>query len=129
MTIELNQDSYIVGMWFSSSPVTHNDWMSCIIRDPENPKCFKGWSRFRYVEDAKIFDSDDRKSWTYLQSGEDATEEAMIHSMQMAQNLIEEGYPDKDCIIVKGGMDKFFELAKDKPWMNIKQVKANEVKE
>ncbi len=100
--------------------------MACVIRDPENPKCFKGWSRFRYVEDAKIFDSDDRKSWTYLRSGEDTTEEALIHSMEAAQNLIEEGYPDKDSIIVKGGMDKFFKLAKGKPWMNMKQVDPSE---
>ena len=129
MTIELNEDSYIVGMWFSSNPKTNNDWMACIIRDPENPKCFKGWSRFRYTKDSKIFDSDDEKSWTYLQSGENATEEEMIASMVAAQNLIEPGYPDKDCMIVKGGMAEFFQLANGKSWMNVKQVNPNEVEE
>ncbi len=122
MTIELNENSYIVGMWFSSNPVSNNNWMACVIRDPDNPKCFKGWSRFRYVEDSNIFDSDDYKSWTYLQSGEDATEESMIRSMEMVQDFIEDGYPDKDSVLVKGGMEKFFELAKDKPWMHMKQV-------
>jgi hypothetical protein len=43
MSIEINEKSYIVGLWFSSDPITENNWLACIIRDPENPKKYKGW--------------------------------------------------------------------------------------
>ena len=54
--IELDDKSYIVGMWFSSNKKTNDDWMSCIVRDPKDPTRFKGWSRFRTTKDAKIWD-------------------------------------------------------------------------
>jgi hypothetical protein len=31
--IELDDKSYIVGMWFSSNPKTNDDWMACVIRE------------------------------------------------------------------------------------------------
>lgn len=124
MTIELDNNSYIVGMWFSSDPKTNNDWLACVIKDPENPLKYKGWSRFRYTKDEKIFDSEDEKSWTQFSSQEGHTEQAMIDFMEMSQKVIETGYPDKDHIIVKGNLEKLIELSKTKPWMNIKHVKV-----
>jgi hypothetical protein len=128
MTIEIDKDSYIVGMWFSNDPESNNDWLGCVIRHPDNPKQFKGWSRFRYVKYTSIFDSKDEKSWTTLTSAEGATEESMIRSMESVQKLLEPGYPDKDCMMVHGSLDKFMKLAKDKPWMNIQQVGIEEGK-
>ncbi len=121
MTIQLDEESYIVGMWFSSDPFTNNDWLACVLRDTENPNRFIGWSRFRYTRDAKIFDSEDKKSWTNFSSAEGATENQMIGYLGIMQRGIQEGYPDMDEIIVKGDLKKLMELGKDKPWMNIKE--------
>lgn len=123
MTIEINDKSYIVGMWFSRDPITNNDWLACIVRDPEQPTRYKGWSRFRYVKDNKIWDSEDRKSWTTFTSREQMNDDEIIGFIRLMQKL-ECAYPHKDEIIVKGDIKKFFELAKDKSWMNLKEVKA-----
>lgn len=120
MTIQLDDKSYIVGMWFSSNPITNNDWLACIIRDPEHPNRFIGWSRFRYTKDDKIFDSEDEKIWTNFSSAEGATEQQMIAYLGIMQRGIEEGYPHMDEIIVKGDLKKLMKLAENKPWMNIK---------
>ena len=125
MTIQLDDKSYIVGMWFSSDPVTNNDWLACVVRDPENPNRFIGWSRFRYIRDEKIFDSEDKKSWTNFSSAEGATENQMIAYLGIMQRGIEAGYPDMDQILVKGDLKKLIGLAKDKPWMNMKQERVH----
>lgn len=122
--IQIDEQSYIVGVWFSSCPETQNNWLACVIRDPENPKCFKGWSRFRYVKDDKIFDGEDEKSWTTL-TAEDKTENEFIMMLDMVQVGIEEGYPDKDRVIVQGDIHKMMKLTKDKAWMHMKVEKAH----
>lgn len=121
--IELNDKSYIVGLWFSSCPITNNDWLACMIKDPEQPTRYKGWYRFRYVKDDKIWGSEDEKKWTNFTSQDGLTDEDMIKVMELAQNL-REAYPDKDHVIVKGDLKKMLELVEDKPWMNIKVEKV-----
>lgn len=122
--IELDDKSYIVGVWFSSCPITGNNWLACAIKDPENPTEFKAWSRFRYVKDDKVFDGNDEKSWTTL-TAEDKSEKEFIMMFDMVQAGIEEGYPDKDRVIVQGGIDKMVKLTKDKAWMHMKVEKVN----
>lgn len=120
--IELDENSYIVGMWFSSNPETNNDWMACVVRDPEDSRFFKGWSRFRITKDEKIWDSEDEKKWTYFKSSDTNTEDEMISILDGMQKAIQTGYPDIDKIIVKGGMKKLFELSDGHPWLNIKEA-------
>ena len=117
--ISLDDESYIVGMWFSSCPKTENNWLACVVRDPKKPKAYKGWSRFRYVKDNNVFDSDDEKSWTTFDVQENTSQERIIEILRQMQDAIKEGYPDMDEIIVKGGLKKLIPLAKGKPWMNI----------
>lgn len=121
MTIELDDKSYIVGMWFSSNPKTHNDWMACVIGDPDRPGCFKGWSRFRITKDSKIFDNEDEKKWTYFSSAPHNTEQEMIDIMRGMQKALACEYPDMDKIIVKGDFMKLRRLSKGHDWLNIKQ--------
>lgn len=121
MTIELDEQSYIVGVWFSWDSFTGNNWMACVIRDPENPEKYKGWSRFRYVRDENIFESADEKSWTAFNVKDQTTEDEIIKLMDSAQTGIEPGYPDKDRIIVKGSLEKLMELSKGKEWMHMKE--------
>lgn len=122
--IELDEKSYIVGMWFSSNPVTHNDWMSCIVRDPKDPTRFKGWSRFRTTKDAKIWNSEDEKKWTQFASQEGHTEQYMIDTMNATQEHLKAAYKDTDKIIVKGGLKKLMKSSEGHDWLNMKQVKA-----
>ena len=124
MTIELDDKSYIIGMWFSSDPKTNNDWLGCVIKDPDNPLKYKGWSRFRYTKDSKIFDNDDEKSWTTFTSQEGQTEKALIDYMEAAQMVIAPGYPVKDHLMVRGTLKDLIKLSKSKDWLNMKQVKA-----
>jgi hypothetical protein len=122
--IELDDKSYIVGMWFSSNPITNNDWMACIIRDPENKKGFKGWSRFRYTKDAKIWDSEDEKRWTAFRSAPGATEQYMIDVIEQTQQHLTCEFKNTDKIIVKGNLKKLMELSEGHDWLNMKQVKT-----
>lgn len=123
MAIELNDKSYIVGFWFSFNPISNNNWLACVIKDPDDPMKYKGWSRFRYVKDDKIWDGEDEKSWCTFSSKENATEDDMIEVMNSAQKEIEEGYPEKDKVIVKGDIHKMMKLSKGKEWMHIKEEK------
>jgi hypothetical protein len=124
MTIELNDKSFIVGMWFSSNPITNNDWMACVVRDPENPGQHIGWSRFRYVKDSKIWDSEDEKSWTTLKTTDKKTDDEIIDMFNMMQEHIKGGYPDTDKIILKGGLKDLIKVSDKHSWLNMKQVKA-----
>ncbi len=125
MTIELDKNSYVVGIWFSSDPDTGNDWLGCVFRDPEQPERFKFTSRFRYKKDDGIFESEDEKRWMSFISSPGISEDDAIESMTKIQNKISEGYPDIDSVIIKGGLDKFFELTKDKPWIFKREERIN----
>ena len=119
MTIEINDESYIVGIWFSSNPETGDDWLALIIRDPDNPKAYKGFSRFRYTKGKQTTGFDDEKSFTYFKSDKKHAEDDLIDLMDLSQRTIERGYPEKDKVIIKGDSNKFRELLKDKSWMNM----------
>lgn len=128
MTIELNEKSYIVGMWFAANEETGGDWLACVVRNPENPKTYKGWYRFRYIRDSKIFDSEDEKSWYHFETGESEDDESIIKSMDKTHLFISMKYPKKDRVIIQGDLNKLFELTKGKSWMHLKEVKSDEVK-
>lgn len=124
MTIELDDKSYILGMWFSSNPKNNDDWLGCVIRDPDKPGCFKGWSRFRYAKGPGIWNNDDEKSWTTFYSREGDTEQTMIDFMNLAQKNIEPGFPTIDCLMVHGSLKELVALSGTKDWLNMKKVKA-----
>jgi hypothetical protein len=119
--IELNDKSYIVGIWYSSCPKTYNNWLACAIKDPENPNRYKIWSRFRYAKGDKIFDGEDEKSWTTLYTKENIQESNVIDNLNEGQLAIKEGYPEMDRIIVKGELKKLVKLSKDKEWMHMRE--------
>jgi hypothetical protein len=116
--IKLDDKSYIVGVWFSSNPISNDNWLACIIRKPDNPKEHLGWYRFRYSKSADPFSGEDEKNWFQIGFNENMKEDDFIDVMNEAQARIEEGYPEQDCVIVKGDLKKLIELTKDKPWMH-----------
>jgi len=114
--IVINDKSYILGIWFSSHPVTKNNWMAFIMKDPENDQTYKLDYRFY---DAK----DESKSWTNatFQLSEKQKldwEEIIFSHLEEVQNRFEKEYPEKDKLIVQGNSEKLFSLAKEKKWLN-----------
>lgn len=124
MSIEINEKSYIVGFWFSWCPRTNNNWLACAIKDPDNPKKYKAWFRFRYIKDDKIWGGEDKKNWFTFTLQENQTDDDVINIMTLAQKEIEAGYPEKDNVIVKGDIHKMMKLTEDKEWMHIKTEKV-----
>lgn len=125
--IELDDKSYIVGMWFSEDPITGDNWMACVIADPEKKGYFKGWARTRFIKDNKIFDSDDEKRWQSFESRSGQTENYMINTMSEIQASASIVFKKIDKIIVKGNLKKLMKLSKNHPWMNIKCVDAKDI--
>lgn len=118
--IEIDETTYIVGIWFSSSPLTNKNWMACIIKDPENTNKCKGWIRFRHVKGDKIFNSEDVKQWMTFISKENESEDEAINSIELFQKEVQLIYPYKDKIIVKGDINKMMSMSKNKDWIHTK---------
>jgi hypothetical protein len=122
MTIELDEKSYIVGIWFSSCSETGNDVLMCVIAHPEKKGFFKGWSRTRYCNSPEIFNNDDKKNWYSFISREGQTEEYMIETMDTLHQASRMAYDYLDKIIVRGSLEKLMEMAPKHHWMNMQQV-------
>jgi hypothetical protein len=120
--IELTESTYIVGFWFASDPRTGNDWMACVIAHPEKKNHYKGWYRFRYRKDDRIFDNEDEKKWATFESKEEQTEKEVILNIDMAMEGISVRYKDVDKLMVQGNLDKFIKLSDTKKWLNLKVV-------
>lgn len=118
--IKLDENSYMVGIWFASSTKTGNDWMAYLIADPENKGLFKIYMRTRYKKDEKIFDSKDEKSWMIATSKEGDDEEFMINMLDTMHQASRMAYDELDKIIIKGDVVKMMEMAKDKDWIHLK---------
>lgn len=120
--IELNENSYIVGIWYSENPGSGN-WLCCVIADPDKKGFFKGWSRTRITNDDKIFDSTDEKRWLNFDSKEGQTEDQMIETINVLHHASAMAYNFLDKIMVKGDLKKLMKLSKDHHWMHMKEVK------
>lgn len=118
--IKLDEESYIVGIWFSSSSTTNNDWMACVVADPENKGRFNIYTRSRYGKDDKIFDSDDTKSWYLHKSSEGQDEDYLIDIVNKLQDMSKIAYDELDKVIVKGSVEKLLEMADAHPWLHLK---------
>lgn len=131
MSIELDEESYIVGIWYSRNTKNNDNWLGCIIKDPDNLELYKGWYRYRYYKDKKIFGSDDQKNWTkfILQEKnlkeypiQHERENYIINVMETLQCIIDNEYPEKDRVIVKGNIKDLIKLSKGKHWINFREL-------
>ena len=123
--IEMNDNTYILGLWYSNDPRTGNNWLCFIERDDSPDGDWKGVYRFRYKRDEKIFNSKDEKSWMTIEGRKNKsipkmTEDQMIEYMDKFQLQLSGGYPDMDKMIVRDGLKDFLEKAKEKDWMNLR---------
>lgn len=123
--IELNEESYILGVWFGECQKTLNNWMCIWIKIPGSINKFEGHYRHCYKKDNLIWDSKDEKLWCKISNTkqEEEDEEKIISKMNDIHETIKTMYPCVDKIIVKGDFYKFMEMSKDKIWLHIKEVK------
>lgn len=119
--MQLNENTYLIGIWFSSNPSTLDSWLGYAIRDPDNPDKYKIFYRFRHKKDGQIFDSQDEKYHYGFLSNDGQSEDDIINLIDQIQSSIELAYPEKDKVIIKGDVVKMFSLCKDKSWFHIKQ--------
>lgn len=120
MTIELNEKSYILCIWFASCPQTENDLMITVIKDPDKEGYWKGKMRVRQKIDDNIFDSNDLKTWYSFETNVPMTEDEMIRKQHEMMESTKVLFPEIDFVIVQGGVEAFLEKAKEKPWMHMK---------
>ncbi len=69
MSIPFSKDT--IGLWYVQ--LSDSDWLASIWREDGRPKLSY---RFRYYEDDKSFDSEDRKHWYVLE-----TKDADVHEL------------------------------------------------
>lgn len=85
MTIEFKPGFYYIGLWNASALAGINTKIMAIAERPlEQNGELADWTvyfRFRHIEDDKVFDSDDRKSW-YKYSIKNATESKIIDGIE-----------------------------------------------
>lgn len=87
MSIEITPENYYIGMWFMELPDRIGNWMACAWRPKDKPGPWTLRWRFRYYEDEKIFDSEDRRSW-YTMEIKDATEEKVVESLEYVATMM-----------------------------------------
>ena len=117
--ISFKKDCYILAIWFIDLG-EEADWMASVIRDPgENWKIVY---RLRKIRDTKIWGSDDEKSWGSAEVDAKAPEEEILKAVnELARQVAEKLDGVYDRLIVRGGPDKLYEKAKQKPWMHLKE--------
>jgi len=112
--IELDENDYIIGVWFSSCPTTGNNWMLFIKLNKENPKRYLGAYRIHCLKTGDKF-------WVDIENTNDRTEDEMIEQADEIQRASACVFPEVDRIIVQGNVKKFLELAKETEWLGIKE--------
>jgi hypothetical protein len=60
--MSINFDAKIVGIWYVSTIPNSQDWMGAL-REIVPDKKYELKYRFRYYNDEKIFDSEDKRNW------------------------------------------------------------------
>jgi hypothetical protein len=126
--IELTDNGYILGIWFSASK-SGNDWMCIAQKDSLDDK-WKIKYRWRTRMDEILGQgSNDKKSWRSLIAKGVMTEDQIIHLLNEMQDSIEDGYPEKDHVLIQGNPQKFIEIMKasKKPWLHIEEVPLDQI--
>lgn len=125
--MELQEKDYILGYWFASDK-DDNCWYKMIVkRDGQ----WIGSYTFRYNESGEHddpFSGKDRKSvYSFTQKG-DMTECAVIENANLMFEVIKAKFNDySDMFLVRGGIPKFFEIAKTKHYLHLKQVPSDKL--
>lgn len=118
--IELTEDSYIVGFWFSSDE-DGNDWLCCIIKRKGESE-WKGWFRTRERKDDKFANSDDVKRWVkFTMDANEESEDEVIKVGDRMQALASELFPFPERVLIHGGIQEMIEKTKNVDWFQTRQ--------
>lgn len=110
-------DEKIVGVWFLATMETQ-DWMASVREIEPDTKYELVW-RFRYYNDDKVFDSEDRKSW--YQGTVSGTRSYVIAAIRKTAEMIAtiSPYPLYEVLNDKG-IDDFMRRFQDMPFVTVR---------
>lgn len=125
--IELKDSTYLLAIWFVSW--REANWMCAVYRHaPEDD-----WTvryRFRYFEDERVFDSDDRRSWYAGTLPSSMTEDMLIAKFDMFASVVGLGRgASLERLLVKGGMEDLKRAAEGCEWFNFRTEHLERSKE
>lgn len=136
MTLQLQDNDYILGIWFSESKNFGN--IMVIMKKGDNDKTWEGHVRIRYYssKSSDPFNGEDEKSF-YGISFKDAIESEMIEKIEefiknfTCNDLFGElkslDHPFiSDRVIVQGNLDIMMDKVKDKDWFHLKKLNDKE---
>ena len=121
--MELKENDYILGYWFASDH-SSNCWYTMVIKRGDK------WlvqQTFRYNKEPEgefdPFSGKDKKNRTDFEIAGDADENSVIEKMNKIWEVIKIKYPSySDMFLVQGDIAKFFDIAKTKHYLHMKQV-------
>lgn len=138
MTIQLQDNDYILGIWFSESKNFGN--IMVIMKKGDHDKTWEGQVRIRYYsgKSSDPFDGEDGKSF-YNFSYKNSTESETIEKIEEfikdftlndsfgALKSLE--YPFiSDRVIVQGNLDIMMDKVKNKDWFHLKKINDRDEK-
>jgi len=111
--LEIDDKTYILGYWYTSDSVGNFVSMFCIKQNNE----WKVQITFSYIS------TDEKKQKLFYTKGTE-NEKSIIESCNNVFQGLKEVYNDfNDNFLVRGDLDKFLDLAKDKSYLNISEHK------
>lgn len=121
MTIVLNDQSRVVGVWFVHTGAV--DWMACVWRDdPRHAWTVRGRFRRRRDELLPWSGSDDDKLWSTSKIPAHVTEDDVVEAMGAVAERIAEvigATPERRwSVVIKGSAEDFEREARKHAWFN-----------
>jgi hypothetical protein len=123
--LELTEDTLVDTIFFVGGQFPDGstmDWLGHVSKQPGEP--WRMEYRFRYHEDDKDFDSDDRKSWyAYVNNDPAKGPEELVQALQMVALLTCKQYEGELWILeVKGNGMAAKEMLEQQPWCHMKEA-------
>jgi len=126
--MRLDEDSYVIAVWMvpaNGDDERPFDWMCTIWRKKKEDKEIQGEYRFRYHdsehEDPWLSGPEDERS-VYVFATTEHEKKAVENLHKLAGLVSMKNRTTVDFTRIDGGMDRYLEIMKAKPWCSIKEV-------
>lgn len=120
--IEIVPGNYYVGFWTAVLPIAmKGDYMACLWLD-EKASNWKLVYRFRYHEDDKSFDSNDRKQWHGFSMSLDVPEDELVEKVNLMTSIM----IDPKFYPVRGDHEKALEAMMHIPTFHVRMLEPDD---
>ena len=127
--LKITENDYILAEWFAERKDQLN--VSLMVMRNVDINGFVGELRLRYIEGnvyGDPFDGKDKKTVYTLEMPGESEDNALLkchHVMESLKN--EHSLENVHFVLIRGGAEKYFELIKDKHWVNMKEIPLSDV--